>query len=163
MRLSVESLPAGLCLLSALLLAVCGTAHAADAAAPRSQPHLGWQALDPPSGCRSVEGALISEDWVFARWRCADGSWLLLKRAVGRVGPQLLTRVVDELKLPALREDDYLLCVQGERPVLANTRDWEGWRAGRPPKALWVWGFDLERGRIERLQPQGMSCEFLDD
>lgn len=146
-----------------LLLAAGGLAPGGARAVDPAASFIGWEGLDPPPACKTVEGSLINDDWSFARWRCQDGQYLVLERAIGRSGPQLLTRVVHAQQLLAVRDEDFVLCVRGERLLLAHSRDWAAFRAGRLPKDLRVWGFDLERGRIQSVSARGMRCEFLDD
>lgn len=148
-----------------LALLFCAAAHAA-AAGDAARPHLGWAALDPPKGCQELEGAVMEEPWMYARWACGDAYWLVFLKGQERVGPQLRGVVVDELRLPApprggLEAELYLSCFQDGRTVLAYAP--APVVHGRLPKWTQAWGFDTARERLKPVPLQGLLCEFGDD
>jgi hypothetical protein len=136
------------------------------AATSEARPHLGWAAMDPPAGCRELEGAVMEEPWMYARWACADGYWLVFQKGVERVGQHLRGVVVDELRLPmpprgGLEAELYLSCFQDGRTVLAYAPATVV--KGRLPKWTQAWGFDTERARLKTVPPTALLCEFGDD
>ncbi|MEK8034165.1 hypothetical protein AACH06_25345 [Ideonella sp. DXS29W] len=145
----------------AAVLALCTALSGLTQAADTPGPHLNWQAVTLPPGCSSVDANVLRlAAWQFSRWDCRDGHWLVLQQVIRYEGPRPVARVVSEVALPGRPDEAFLSCTQAGTPVLGYTRDTEALNAGRAPRWLQVWGFDLDRGRITAAPLHHLECEF---
>jgi hypothetical protein len=120
----------------------------------------------------SVQGT--STDFSYQLMRCGDQQILVLERLIEMSGSYPRLRVVDAIILPPFKSDatefqpkvrqivgsgDCTLDGSRDREILALVKWGKGNRITSRNGVIAAWGFDLEAGKITRLDTSRIVCE----
>lgn len=130
---------------------------------------VGREMPPTPDGCSSRENMLLdsSESFAYERLVCSGSEVVLLQRFKERRGKRAYWEVVDELHLPASTSRKHPL----EIPLCSSSAHlndaifaigrWTMTKDGSfVAKGISnAWRFNLAKGKIETISPQGVTCE----